>query len=146
MKTLEGYQDRLGTHTGMIEREGAFVVGKPAPAAAVAAPASEEAPDAADASERDAATSIADQQETDSDVNAGVNAGVSADVNADVNARVNADVSGAPLKIAEVIASIRSELGLPADTAPKDVVSHALEEYGLQVRIPPALFCAISVH
>jgi len=128
MKTLEGYQDRLGTHTGMIEREGAFVVGKPAPAAtAVAAPASEEAPDAADASERDAATSIADQQVTDSDVNAGVNAGV------------NADVSGAPLKIAEVIASIRSELGLPADTAPKDVVSHALEEYGLQVRIPPAL-------
>ena len=127
MKTLEGYQDRLGTHTGMIEREGAFVVGKPAPAAAVAAPASEEAPDAADASERDAATSIADQQETDSDVNA------------DVNAGVNADVSGAPLKIAEVIASIRSELGLPADTAPKDVVSHALEEYGLQVRIPPAL-------
>ena len=123
MKTLEGYQDRLGTHTGMIEREGAFVVGKPAPAAAVAAPASEEAPDAADASERDAATSIADQQETDSDV----------------NADVNADVSGAPLKIAEVIASIRSELGLPADTAPKDVVSHALEEYGLQVRIPPAL-------
>jgi hypothetical protein len=127
----------------MIEREGAFVVGKPAPAAAVAAPASEEAPDAADASERDAATSIADQQETDSDVNAGVNAGVSADVsadvNADVNAGVNADVSGAPLKIAEVIASIRSELGLPADTAPKDVVSHALEEYGLQVRIPPAL-------